>query len=149
MRGGRQGRDAGRSSFPRRAGYTARRDRYVTSYTQHTRGSSSCTRVQTSIDVESMGRRDGGEGLVQDQRGLQWLRIRSDRVEMRHRENQLSNESGCTTPELPNKSDSWPSQFQSRIIRHIIAFLNLVALHIRYCSSATVVLASSGISIKK
>ena len=38
--------------------------------------------AQTSIDVESMGRRDGGTGLVQDQRGLQWLRIQSSKVEM-------------------------------------------------------------------
>ena len=33
----------------------ARRDRYATSHTQHTRGSNRCTGVHTSIDVESMG----------------------------------------------------------------------------------------------
>ena len=41
-----------------------------------------CMRLPTSIDVDSMGRRDGGAGLVQDQRSLQWLRIRSSRVEV-------------------------------------------------------------------
>ena len=60
----------------------ARRDRYATSHTQHIRGSNRCTGVHTSIDVESMGRRDGGEGLVEDQQSLQWLRIQSSRVEL-------------------------------------------------------------------
>ena len=41
-----------------------------------------CMRLQTSIDVESMGRRDCGAGMVQDQRSLQWLRTRSSRVEV-------------------------------------------------------------------
>ena len=75
-------RDAGESGFPRRLAIPARRNRYATSHTQHTRGSSRCMRVHTSIDVESMGRRDGGEGLVEDQRSLQWLRIQSSRVEL-------------------------------------------------------------------
>ena len=61
----------------------ARKDRWPchVAHSAHL-GSSLRMGLQTSIDVESMGRRDGGVGLVQDQQGLQWLRIWSSRVEV-------------------------------------------------------------------
>ena len=115
-------------------------------------------RVQTSIDVESMGLRDGGAGLVQDQRGLQWLRIQSSSwlhprrlPVMNRQEDRLSLGAGdgdhqhpgsaslhlLQPPKLRCKSyqTSPTAGYPSSTVIRDRAFLDLVALHIRCCRS--------------